>query len=182
MSSRNVDGPNAGYASLLLDEYLENPEAVPAEWRAPFETGGRREPLASPPGLRRLLDTAGDRAPVAVIPTPTNGDGAAALAEPPPSPAAPVTDEALLGSVAAAMALVKAHRTHGHLAARLDPLGSEPPGERALDETMLIPPLTPELQARIPASLLRLHVPGETLLDALPALREVYCGTIAYEL
>ena len=71
---------------------------------------------------------------------------------------------------------------HGHLAARLDPLGSEPLGDPALDETRLIPPLTPELQARIPAKLLRVHVPGETLLEALPALREVYCGTIAYEI
>ena len=80
------------------------------------------------------------------------------------------------------MALVKAHRMHGHLAARLDPLGSEPLGDPALDETRLIPPLTPELQARIPAKLLRVHVPGETLKEALPALREVYCGTIAYEI
>ena len=52
----------------------------------------------------------------------------------------------------------------------------------ALDETRLVPPLTPELQARIPAKLLRLSVPGETLLDALPRLREVYAGTIAYEI
>ena len=37
------------------------------------------------------------------------------------------------------MALVKAHRMHGHLAARLDPLGSEPLGDPALDETRLIP-------------------------------------------
>ena len=57
---------------------------------------------------------------------------------------------------------------HGHLAARLDPLGSEPLGDPALDETRLIPPLTPELQARIPAKLLRVHVPGETLAEALP--------------
>ena len=35
----------------------------------------------------------------------------------------------LLGGVAAAMALVKAYRMHGHLAARLDPLGSEPMGD-----------------------------------------------------
>ncbi|MBA2460689.1 MAG: 2-oxoglutarate dehydrogenase E1 component, partial [Actinobacteria bacterium] len=98
-----------------------------------------------------------------------------------PPPAAGV-DENLLGGVAAAMALVKAHRMHGHLAARLDPLGSEPLGDPALDESRLIPPLTPELQARIPASVLRVHVPGETLLEALPALRGVYCGTIAYEI
>jgi 2-oxoglutarate dehydrogenase E1 component len=71
---------------------------------------------------------------------------------------------------------------HGHLAARLDPLGSEPMGDPALDETRLVPPLTPELQARIPASMLRLYVPGETLLEALPRLREVYTGSSAYEI
>ena len=96
--------------------------------------------------------------------------------------AAAEIDETLLGAVAAASALVKAHRTHGHLAARLDPLGSEPLGDPALDESRLDLPLTTELQARIPSSLLRVHVPGETLLEALPALREVYCGTIAYEI
>ena len=80
------------------------------------------------------------------------------------------------------MALVKAFRMHGHLAAHLDPLGSEPPGDPALEPERLIPTLTPELQARIPASLLRLYVEGETLADALPRLRETYCGTIAYEI
>ena len=80
------------------------------------------------------------------------------------------------------MALVKAYRMHGHLAARLDPLGSEPIGDPALDESRLVPSLTPELQARIPASLLRLYVDGETLLEALPLLRAVYTGSIAYEI
>ena len=37
------------------------------------------------------------------------------------------------------MALVKAHRMHGHLAARLDPLGSEPVGDPALDPLRLEP-------------------------------------------
>ena len=36
--------------------------------------------------------------------------------------------------------------------------------------------------ARIPARILRTHVPGATLADALPHLRETYCGTIAYEI
>ena len=49
---------------------------------------------------------------------------------------------------------------HGHLAAHLDPLGSEPVGDPALEPERLIPKLTPELQARIPASLLRLYVPA----------------------
>jgi 2-oxoglutarate dehydrogenase E1 component len=98
-----------------------------------------------------------------------------------PAPAAEPPDE-LLGAVAAAMALVKAHRMHGHLAARLDPLGSEPPGDPALEPERLIPKLTPELQARIPAGVLRLYVPGETLAEALPRLSETYSGTIAYEI
>ena len=35
----DVDGVNAGYARLLLEEYLDNPESVSAEWRALFENG-----------------------------------------------------------------------------------------------------------------------------------------------
>jgi 2-oxoglutarate dehydrogenase E1 component len=170
--SANVDGLNSGYASLLLEDYLEDPNSVPPEWRAVFESGDSSV-VAGLPGLQRLLASAnGDR----------NGEPSRTEATvQPTAPAAPA-DETLLGAVAAAMALVKAHRMHGHLAARLDPLGSEPMGDPALDETRLIPSLTPELQARIPSSLLRVHVPGETLLEALPALKEVYCGTIAYEI
>ena len=82
--------------------------------------------------------------------------------------------------VAAAMSLVKAHRTHGHRAARLDPLGSEPPGDPALDPKPL--GLTPEIMETIPSKVLRTYVPGETLRDAYPKLRETYCGTIAYEI
>src|SRR5438874_9080293 len=48
--------------------------------------------------------------------------------------AAPTTAEAeLLRAVAAGMALVAAYRTHGHLAARLEPLGSPPTGDPSLD-------------------------------------------------
>jgi len=37
------------------------------------------------------------------------------------------------------------------------------------------------LQARIPASVLRVHVAGQTLAEALPHLKETYCGAIAYD-
>jgi 2-oxoglutarate dehydrogenase E1 component len=167
-----LDGLNAGYAQLLLDEYLENPEAVPSEWRRLFESGDAAL-LAGHPGLARLVETlaGGNGHPAVEAPEPAHA----------PVPAA-APDRELLGGVAAAMALVKAHRMHGHLAAHLDPLGSEPPGDPALDPEALIPRLTPELQARIPAGVLRLYVPGETLAEALPYLRETYCGTIAYEI
>src|SRR5438094_529324 len=89
----------------------------------------------------------------------------------------PAPDE--LKHVAAAMALVKAIRNFGHTAARLDPLGSDPPGDPALDPGPL--GLSPEIMARIPADLLRIYVPGRTLAEAYPRLQETYCGTIAYE-
>src|SRR5690349_19845634 len=171
----DVDGVNAGYARLLLDEYLDNPESVPPEWRALFESGDT-DLVRGLPGMARLLG----RLPAAAIGSGDgNGHGAVDV-EAPPAPAEP--DLELVGAVAAAMALVKAHRMHGHLAARLDPLGSEPVGDPALDPNRLEPRLTPALQARIPASLLRIHVPGETLAEALPRLQETYCGSMAYEI
>jgi 2-oxoglutarate dehydrogenase E1 component len=88
-------------------------------------------------------------------------------------------DEELLQAVQAATSLLKGYRTHGHLAARLDPLGREPQGDPAIQPETL--DLTPELMARVPASILRIGVPGETLLEALPRMREAYCGTIAYQ-
>jgi 2-oxoglutarate dehydrogenase E1 component len=93
-----------------------------------------------------------------------------------PFPAATPTD---LANVAAAMALVKAHRTHGHLAAHLDPLGSPPLGDPALDPEPL--GLTKAVMAAIPSAVLRVAVPGDTLAEALPNLEATYCGTIAYE-
>jgi 2-oxoglutarate decarboxylase len=119
--------------------------------------------------------------PAPMPPTP----GAMTAPAPAAAPAAPATagelpDEALLQAVQAATSLIKAHRTHGHLAARLDPLGSEPEGDPALDPEPL--GLTEELMQRIPAKVLRIGVPGATLLEALPHLRETYCGTIAYEI
>src|SRR6478672_5839842 len=173
MSTHDVDGHNAGYARALLDEYLGNPEAVPSEWRALFESGGS-ELVATHPGIARLLET---------LPQNANGDnGQVAVGPAPQSQPASELDTQLLGGVAAAMALVKAHRTHGHLAARLDPLGSEPVGDPSLEPLRLEPKLTPDLQAQIPASVLRVAVPGETLADVLPVLAETYCGTIAYEI
>jgi multifunctional 2-oxoglutarate metabolism enzyme len=103
---------------------------------------------------------------------------AEAVAAPPPAPADGTGPERLK-AVAAAMALVKAYRHFGHLAARLDPLGAEPPGDPALDPTPL--GLTPENMAQVPAELLRIYVAGETLAEALPNLVQTYAGTIAYE-
>ena len=100
MSRPEVDGLNAGYAALLLEQYLDNPAAVPHEWRALFESAPE-ELLAVQPGLVRLLER-----------VQRDGNGHAAVAAP-PTPAPAAADDELVGGVAAAMALVKAFRMHG---------------------------------------------------------------------
>ena len=174
----DVDAVNSGYARALLEEYLENPEAVPSEWRTLFESGDG-DLIEALPGLARLLENLRE----------TNGHAEAAQPPPPaPAPAppepaaAPVADDELIAGVAAAMSLVKALRMHGHLAAHLDPLGTEPVGDPALEPERMSPKLTPELQRRIPARILRVHAPGQTLADVLPKLQETYSGTSAYEI
>jgi 2-oxoglutarate dehydrogenase E1 component len=157
---------NSGFVQELFAQYLASPEAVDPAWRALFDQAPEGLVGANPlvQRVRELYPGAGD-----------GGNGAPAAA---PAAAPPL----LLGAVAAAMALVKAHRMHGHLAARLDPLGSEPVGDPALEPERLEPRLTEELMRQIPAKVLRVHVRGETLADALPHLRETYCGTLAYEI
>jgi 2-oxoglutarate decarboxylase len=112
-------------------------------------------------------------------PAPAAAASAAASSAADKAPSA-VPDEELLQAVQAASTLLSRFRSHGHLAARLDPLGSEPEGDPGLDPEGL--GLTPEITAKIPAKILHMYVPGATLADALPHLRETYCGTIAYEI
>src|SRR6185295_10589517 len=103
---------------------------------------------------RGMRDAGSETAPVsAPAPTPTH-------------PASPISFPDDFKYVAAAYALVRALRNFGHLAAHLDPLGSEPPGDPSLDTGRL--GLTPEIMARIPADVLRIYVPGQTLAEALP--------------
>ncbi len=116
--------------------------------------------------------------PASASAPPLAGQSSAVHAAP---AAAPTTvDEELLQAVQAATSLLKAYRTHGHLAARLNPLGGDGKGDPALEPENLN--LTPELMGKIPASILRIGVDGETLLDALPRMRDAYCGTIAYQI
>jgi multifunctional 2-oxoglutarate metabolism enzyme len=94
--------------------------------------------------------------------------------------AATQPSDEMLRAVAAGMAIVSAYRRHGHLAANLDPLGAEPVGDSSLEPQTY--GLTPALQSAIPASVLRVKVPGATLSEVLPRLRETYSSTIAYEI
>ncbi|MGZ6273534.1 MAG: 2-oxo acid dehydrogenase subunit E2, partial [Candidatus Limnocylindrales bacterium] len=81
--------------------------------------------------------------------------------------------------VAAGVDLVRSFRSFGHRAADLDPLGSPPPGDEALDPSSW--GLTDASLARISRDQLNVDLPGATLREILPELRATYCGTIAFE-
>jgi 2-oxoglutarate dehydrogenase E1 component len=130
------------------------------------------ESVAESVGIAPSVVTKAYPASASAPPLPAGAAAAPAVAAPP--------DTELMQAVQAATSLLKAYRTHGHLAARLDPLGSEPRGDPAIEPENLN--LTPELMTQIPASILRIGVEGETLLEALPRMREAYCGTIAYQI
>jgi multifunctional 2-oxoglutarate metabolism enzyme len=119
---------------------------------------------------------------LASLPSFANAQAAAsapATAAQAAAPAPAAATEELLHAVAIGAALVSAYRTHGHLAANLDPLGTEPPGDPKLDPATY--DLTPQMMAAVPASVLNVKVPGATLADILPELKKTYASTIAYE-
>ncbi len=91
---------------------------------------------------------------------------------------APTSD---VDKVMGAVNLAQSIRQYGHLAARLDPLGSPPPGDPALDPATH--GLTEEDLSSLPASLIGGPVVegADNALEAIQALRNVYCTTTGYD-
>ena len=157
---RIIQGAESGRFLARIEEYLQGEHGF---YEGVFSSLGME--LGPPPPLP---------APAAAA------HAAAESAAAPSSASSAAVGEEMLQAVQAASTLVGRVRSHGHLAARLDPLGSEPEGDPGLDPEAL--GLTPEIQAKLPARIFQMYVPGATLADALPHLRETYCGTIAYEI
>jgi 2-oxoglutarate dehydrogenase E1 component len=134
------DGYNAGYAQEMYERWVRNPASVDESWQ-------------------RLFGGDADRAPAA--------PGPAAEAAP-AQPALPDIEEWRLAKVAAE--LVDAYRLHGHYAARLDPLGSEPGGHPMLESSFHG---VTEAELDAPAGLL-IH-------NTIDWLRGVYSGSIGFE-
>ena len=116
-------------------------------------------------------------------PDAVDSDTRAALASwPPPADegvaeALPVDAHVVVGVTN----LAESIRRYGHLAARIDPLGTPPLGDPALvPETHGV---TEADLGRLPASLVAgaLVDPGATAYDAIEALRRVYCSTTGYD-
>jgi 2-oxoglutarate dehydrogenase E1 component len=146
-------GPNAGYVLELYDRYLNDPASVDPQTRAIF---ARWTPAEAPPAAPAPPVTAGPER--TAVDTPLD-----------------------VAHIVGAARLIRYTRELGHKAARLDPLGSEPPGDPGL--RLDVHGVTEADLAALPASIVRGPcVEGSAnALEAYQKLRDVYCGTIGYE-
>jgi 2-oxoglutarate dehydrogenase E1 component len=111
--------------------------------------------------------------------TPTELEALAAPAV--PGIAADVTTPNDVRVVVGAANLAESIRRYGHLAARLDPLGSDPPGDPSL--SLRNHGITEEDLEKLPASLVGGPVAesSSNALEAIEKLRRVYCSTTGFD-
>ena len=146
-------GDNGAWVEALYEDYVLGHDSVPESWRALFERLHGREtaPVAAP------------AEPVA--PVRANGH----------APAAELGREPVFGIAG----LVDAYRSHGHLIARLDPLGTH------RDEHPLLDPAVFDLASWDPQrrfSFGNYLAKGEgTLPELVASLRHTYSGTFGAE-
>jgi 2-oxoglutarate dehydrogenase E1 component len=154
-----INPGNLSYLESLYAAYQKDPASVDREWRAYFAELAR-DSLS-----------------------PTNGN--AALFQQAPAPIDPADD----GRTAARSFestlheqlndMIRAYRTLGHRAARIDPLSQQEHNEAELDPAFY--GFTPERAEQLLAAA-ELHWPGPlTLREIIRRLRETYCGPIGVE-
>ena len=171
------DGYNAGYAQALYEQFAEDPESVPPQWRAIFSQAPEQLVAA---GLRVPDAPAGKETTVAPEAEPTR-DGASRTdtelrsAQELASP----HDSRHLARIARAVSLIQAFRDHGHQLARTDPLGSDPPGHPQLDPAFFGTSFR-DLE-EIPTSLVLPEGGDRPLNQTLRRLRQIYCSTIGHQ-
>ncbi len=149
-------GPNSAYVLDLYERYREDPQSVDGVTRAYFEN---LEKLPRPSQLRESpsvsLTQAVEEAKI------------------------PASEAVRLAM--GATSLARTIREYGYLAARIDPLGSDPPGDPDLEPaahhileeelTTLAPDVVPS-----PAG-----TGTHNALEVIQRLRQIYCGSIGYD-
>ncbi|RIK56346.1 MAG: 2-oxoglutarate dehydrogenase E1 component [Chloroflexi bacterium] len=144
-------GPNAAYVWDLYEKYLADPNAVDAATRAYFVAFQQAGEAARPPVETGAEEIRAERA---------RGDR---------------------DLVVAVVNLANAIREYGHLDAQLDPLGTPPPGDPALD--LAAYGLTEEQLRRLPPDPVGGPVVAHTASawDALAELRRIYSGSTGHD-
>lgn len=158
-ASSYLSGGSMAYVDGLYEDYLVDPNSVPADWRAAFDAlpkvNGAEKDSSHREIREHFLQNAGKR------PTPIAATG-----------------DSKQFQVAH---LINAYRSHGHHAAKLDPLG--------MAERMHVPSLELSYHQLSENDLDRQFIAGKyfngaqmlTLREILQALRDTYCGSIGIE-
>ncbi|MDQ3656003.1 MAG: thiamine pyrophosphate-dependent enzyme, partial [Chloroflexota bacterium] len=121
----------------------------------------QRDPSSVNANTRALFEHAPPRELPAVAPTQSEGVG--------------------VDTVVGAARLGRLTREYGHLAARIDPLGSDPPGDPELE--LATHGLTEDDLRRLPPSVVGGPLASQTsdALEAVRALQSIYCGSTGYD-
>ncbi|MCG8351289.1 MAG: 2-oxoglutarate dehydrogenase E1 component [Chloroflexales bacterium] len=197
-------GPNAGYVLELYERYLHNPESVDEATRAIFAVWS--PPDAKPSALHGATTPI---SPVSAAPQYSNKTRSTPSDAPTSAETMPAYSEARAGSeptvsttartdqptleqrvadttldvtrIVGAARLIRYIRELGHLGARIDPLGSTPPGDPGIELTTH--GVTQADLAALPAHIVRgpLIEGSANALEAVEKLRRAYCGSIGYE-
>ncbi|WP_152670538.1 2-oxoglutarate dehydrogenase E1 component [Rubrobacter aplysinae] len=155
LSESQFYGPNLGYVLELYDNYLSDPDSVDEATRKFFEGW-------SPP--REIQG-----------PSLSNGHGngyAGAAAE---------VSEVEADKVVGAAKYIRSLRDFGHSAARLDPLGSEPVGDPALDPAFH--EISEDDLYSMPSSIVGVPLSQRTSTagEAVQELKRIYTSTTGYD-
>ncbi len=159
--SNLFSGPNAGYIEELYEQYLADPQAADeatrtlfAAWRPNFSSNGSTGSSANIAANRSASDQSAD-----TLSSKTDVD-----------------------AVVSVVNLANSIRSHGHLAAKIDPLGRPPLNDASLLTSTY--GLTDEIMRQLPGSLISGHIGVESAnaLEAVERLRAIYSGTIGFDI
>lgn len=144
-------GPNAAYVLDLYERYQRDPQSVDDATRKFFAEWHPPQPSS------------------------TNGETRTSFT------AAAVLSDVHLDKAASVANLCQSIREYGHLAAELDPLGADPPGDPSL--TLAYHGLTEEDLRSLPASIVGgpIALRTENAWEAVQELRRVYSTSIGYD-
>jgi 2-oxoglutarate dehydrogenase E1 component len=150
---REFHGPNAAYLLEMFAQYEQNPASLDKTTQTFFQQNAAQ--------IRQIIAGANGA-------DPSTGSGQDAVSLP---------TEKIMGAVNLAQAI----REFGHLAAQLDPLGTEPPGEPSL--ALDYHGLTAVDLRQLPASLIGGPAAADCAhaLEAIENLQHIYSNTVGYD-
>lgn len=172
MKFEDFYGPNAGYVWSLYERYLDDPESVDKQAQAFFaDLDGDPAAAFDGNGLSNVAHVAEDGPAVLFVDAHFQGNGADLER----------VVEAPLDKLVQVVNLANGIREYGHLGAQLDPLGTPPPGDPALELASY--GLTEDDLRNLPPDPVGgpLVEQCETAWDAIEALRGVYQSSTGFD-